>query len=155
MTERMATFGPSALATPANAITIGRLLTTPALLALILDGHHGWAAVTLWIVLSCTDGADGWIARPTCPPDLIADLLPGQGAPGRLVAQVPLGDGAAQVGEVVAEVPVGLPEPLGDLAQRRGRQLVAGQDLLERGADGLAIDLGAPPRRPGRAGPAR
>ena len=64
MSERLAdTFGPSALATPANAITAGRLLMTPPLLAVILDGHHGWIATGLWIALAVTDGADGWIAR--------------------------------------------------------------------------------------------
>ncbi len=56
-------FGPSALATPANAITMTRLLATPFLIALILGEGTGWAAFTLWIVLAATDGADGWVAR--------------------------------------------------------------------------------------------
>ena len=58
-------FGPSALATPANAITMARLASTPLLLAVVLAaGSDGsWLAVGVWFVLSCTDGVDGWLAR--------------------------------------------------------------------------------------------
>jgi CDP-diacylglycerol---glycerol-3-phosphate 3-phosphatidyltransferase len=56
-------FGPSALATPANAITIGRLVLSPPLWALILAFGPGWPALALWIVLAATDGLDGWVAR--------------------------------------------------------------------------------------------
>jgi CDP-diacylglycerol--glycerol-3-phosphate 3-phosphatidyltransferase len=58
-------FGPSALATPANALTIARLASTPLLLAVVLGaGSDGsWLAVSVWFVLSCTDGVDGWLAR--------------------------------------------------------------------------------------------
>src|SRR4051794_36909520 len=62
--ERVATsFGPSALATPANAVTIGRLLISPFLLAMILQTGDSWPAIALWIVLALTDGVDGYIAR--------------------------------------------------------------------------------------------
>jgi CDP-diacylglycerol--glycerol-3-phosphate 3-phosphatidyltransferase len=59
------TFGPSALATPANAVTLARLASTPLLLAVVLAaGDDGsWLAVVVWFVLSCTDGVDGWLAR--------------------------------------------------------------------------------------------
>jgi CDP-diacylglycerol--glycerol-3-phosphate 3-phosphatidyltransferase len=56
-------FGPSALATPANLITIGRLVLTVPLLAMILDSGASWSAVTLWIALCVTDGIDGYYAR--------------------------------------------------------------------------------------------
>ncbi|MGH9153386.1 MAG: CDP-diacylglycerol--glycerol-3-phosphate 3-phosphatidyltransferase [Acidimicrobiales bacterium] len=56
-------FGPSALATPANAVTIARVLVTPVLLALILDGGASWPALAFWIVLSGTDWVDGYLAR--------------------------------------------------------------------------------------------
>lgn len=56
-------FGPSALLTPANAVTIGRLLLSPLLLFFIVDDLGSWPAVTLWIVLAATDGLDGWLAR--------------------------------------------------------------------------------------------
>lgn len=56
-------FGPGALATPANAITIARILVTPLLLAVILGGGASWPAFALWMVLSGTDWVDGYLAR--------------------------------------------------------------------------------------------
>jgi CDP-diacylglycerol---glycerol-3-phosphate 3-phosphatidyltransferase len=56
-------FGPSALATPANAITIGRLVCSPILWALVVTGGASWSALVLWIMLASTDGLDGWVAR--------------------------------------------------------------------------------------------
>ena len=56
-------FGPSALATPANAMTMARVLLTPVLLVWILATADSWPAFVLWIVLSVTDGVDGYLAR--------------------------------------------------------------------------------------------
>ena len=56
-------FGPSALATPANLVTIARLILTVPLLVMIVDTGASWPAVALWIVLCVTDGIDGVIAR--------------------------------------------------------------------------------------------
>jgi CDP-diacylglycerol--glycerol-3-phosphate 3-phosphatidyltransferase len=56
-------FGPSALATPANAITIGRLVLSPPLWALIIVSGPSYLALALWILLAATDGLDGWVAR--------------------------------------------------------------------------------------------
>jgi CDP-diacylglycerol--glycerol-3-phosphate 3-phosphatidyltransferase len=56
-------FGPSAVLTPANLVTIGRLLISPLLLFFIVDDVGSWPAVTLWIALAATDGVDGWLAR--------------------------------------------------------------------------------------------
>jgi CDP-diacylglycerol--glycerol-3-phosphate 3-phosphatidyltransferase len=56
-------FGPSALATPANAITVGRLVLSPPLWALILAFGPDWTALGLWVALAATDGLDGWVAR--------------------------------------------------------------------------------------------
>jgi CDP-diacylglycerol--glycerol-3-phosphate 3-phosphatidyltransferase len=58
-----AQFGPSALATPANLVTIGRLVLTLPLLAMIVDTGATWPAVVLWILLCVTDGIDGHLAR--------------------------------------------------------------------------------------------
>lgn len=58
-----AQFGPSALATPANLVTIGRLVLTVPLLAMIVDGGPTWSAIALWIALCITDGIDGHLAR--------------------------------------------------------------------------------------------
>ncbi|MCU1455308.1 MAG: CDP-alcohol phosphatidyltransferase [Acidimicrobiales bacterium] len=56
-------YGPGALLTPANAITIIRLLLSPALLVMILREPSSWAAVSFWIALAVTDGVDGALAR--------------------------------------------------------------------------------------------
>ncbi|MEY2398969.1 MAG: CDP-diacylglycerol---glycerol-3-phosphate 3-phosphatidyltransferase, partial [Actinomycetota bacterium] len=56
-------FGRSALATPANAVTILRLLISPILLVMIASGGASWPAVGFWFVLCVTDGVDGYIAR--------------------------------------------------------------------------------------------
>jgi CDP-diacylglycerol--glycerol-3-phosphate 3-phosphatidyltransferase len=56
-------FGPSALATPANALTVARLLASPVLVLMILRLGPSWATVAAWGVLACTDGLDGWLAR--------------------------------------------------------------------------------------------
>lgn len=56
-------FGPSALATPANAVTVLRLAVTPVLVATIIDRGASWITLGLWFVLASTDGIDGWMAR--------------------------------------------------------------------------------------------
>lgn len=58
-----ASFGPSALATPANAVTSARLALAPLLCGLIIAGGPPYATLALWIVLAATDGVDGWLAR--------------------------------------------------------------------------------------------
>ncbi len=60
---RMKRFGPGALATPANAITVARIVLAVPTLLLIVDRGSSWTTVALWFVLSCTDGLDGWVAR--------------------------------------------------------------------------------------------
>jgi CDP-diacylglycerol--glycerol-3-phosphate 3-phosphatidyltransferase len=56
-------YGPSALATPANAVTIIRLLFSPALLVMIVEDPSSWLAVSMWFALGVTDGIDGALAR--------------------------------------------------------------------------------------------
>jgi CDP-diacylglycerol--glycerol-3-phosphate 3-phosphatidyltransferase len=51
------------LATPANAVTMARLVLSPPLWALIVVFGPSWVALPLWIVLATTDGVDGYIAR--------------------------------------------------------------------------------------------
>ena len=63
MAIRTGTYGPSAIATPANGVTLLRVLVTPLLLMWILDAGASWPAEALWIVLSLTDGIDGFLAR--------------------------------------------------------------------------------------------
>ncbi len=56
-------YGPSALLTPANFVTILRLVVSPLLLVLIVQNPSSWAAVLLWVGLAVTDGIDGALAR--------------------------------------------------------------------------------------------
>ncbi len=56
-------FGPSALATPANAVTLARVAFTPLLLVAIVSWGPSPAVLAGWIVLSATDGVDGYLAR--------------------------------------------------------------------------------------------
>jgi CDP-diacylglycerol--glycerol-3-phosphate 3-phosphatidyltransferase len=56
-------FGPGALATPANAVTVARLLISPALFAMINGRNGSWPAAVVWLGLCCTDGFDGYLAR--------------------------------------------------------------------------------------------
>jgi CDP-diacylglycerol--glycerol-3-phosphate 3-phosphatidyltransferase len=58
-----AAYGPSALRTPANMVTVTRLLVSPVLFALIADRGAAWSTFLLWTALAMTDGLDGWIAR--------------------------------------------------------------------------------------------
>jgi CDP-diacylglycerol--glycerol-3-phosphate 3-phosphatidyltransferase len=56
-------FGPSALRTPANLVTLLRFALTVPLLRLIVEDGVSWRAAVGWIMLACTDGLDGWLAR--------------------------------------------------------------------------------------------
>jgi CDP-diacylglycerol--glycerol-3-phosphate 3-phosphatidyltransferase len=56
-------YGASALATPANVITVTRMLLALPFLAFVArDGASYWALVA-WIVLAGSDGVDGYLAR--------------------------------------------------------------------------------------------
>jgi CDP-diacylglycerol--glycerol-3-phosphate 3-phosphatidyltransferase len=56
-------YGPGALLTPANAITLLRLVLSPALLVMIVREPTSWAAAGFWTILALTDGIDGYLAR--------------------------------------------------------------------------------------------
>ena len=60
---RATTFGPSALLTPANAITLVRLLATPVMIALIMLWGASWFTFVFGGMLALSDGIDGWLAR--------------------------------------------------------------------------------------------
>ncbi len=57
------TFGPSALLTPANGITVLRLLATPVVIALIMLWGASWFTFVFGGLLALSDGIDGWLAR--------------------------------------------------------------------------------------------
>lgn len=56
-------FGPSALVTPANGVTLARVAFTPLLLVVIVASGPSYFALAGWIVLASTDGVDGYLAR--------------------------------------------------------------------------------------------
>ena len=56
-------FGQSALATPANFVTITRILVAIPTLALIRRDGSSWLTVGLWFAITATDSLDGWLAR--------------------------------------------------------------------------------------------
>jgi len=57
------TFGPSALLTPANGITVARLLATPVVVAMVAMHGAGWVPFAVAFTIGATDGVDGWLAR--------------------------------------------------------------------------------------------
>jgi CDP-diacylglycerol--glycerol-3-phosphate 3-phosphatidyltransferase len=62
--ERVRKFSESAVRTPANAVTLLRLLFSVPLLVWILDADEAtWGTFTSWLLLWLTDGLDGWLAR--------------------------------------------------------------------------------------------
>ncbi|MEZ5374001.1 MAG: CDP-alcohol phosphatidyltransferase family protein [Microthrixaceae bacterium] len=65
MNDQAGGFGPSALMTPANLVTLGRIAAAPVAFAMLLDndGRGSWALLALWFVLSATDFVDGYLAR--------------------------------------------------------------------------------------------
>ncbi len=56
-------FGQGALATPANFVTIARILIAVPTLALIRRDGSSWLTVGLWFAVTSTDSLDGWLAR--------------------------------------------------------------------------------------------
>lgn len=59
------TYGPGAILTPANAVTLARILLAPIAFVLILrtPDQSSWPLVGLWFVLSTSDLVDGRLAR--------------------------------------------------------------------------------------------
>lgn len=61
--QRTVTFGPSALLTPANVITVVRLLLAPVAFWLIYEDQSGWFLFVLWVAITASDSLDGYLAR--------------------------------------------------------------------------------------------
>jgi len=56
-------FGQNAVATPANFVTVARILVAIPTLALIRHDGSSWTTVGLWFAITSTDSLDGWLAR--------------------------------------------------------------------------------------------
>jgi CDP-diacylglycerol---glycerol-3-phosphate 3-phosphatidyltransferase len=64
MSRRAPSFGPSALVTPANGLTLARLLVAPLIAVLTVTiGPTAWALWSLWTVFTFSDSVDGYMAR--------------------------------------------------------------------------------------------
>jgi CDP-diacylglycerol---glycerol-3-phosphate 3-phosphatidyltransferase len=61
--SRLRRFDQTALATPANFLTLGRMLVGVPTLVLISRRGASWTAVALWFVITATDSLDGFLAR--------------------------------------------------------------------------------------------
>lgn len=57
------TYDASALLTPANAVTVSRLLLSPPLILLILASGASYPALIIGTLIAFTDGFDGYLAR--------------------------------------------------------------------------------------------
>jgi CDP-diacylglycerol--glycerol-3-phosphate 3-phosphatidyltransferase len=56
-------FGQNALATPANFLTLSRIVIAVPTLALMRSRGSGWLTVGLWFAITASDSLDGWLAR--------------------------------------------------------------------------------------------
>ncbi len=56
-------FGPSALVTPANAVTVARLLAAPVYVLMLVAWGASWVNVVVGFFLAASDGLDGYMAR--------------------------------------------------------------------------------------------
>lgn len=63
MTDGAVVFGPGALATPANLITLTRIALTPVFVAMILGSGASWPTFAMGFALAVSDGVDGYLAR--------------------------------------------------------------------------------------------
>jgi CDP-diacylglycerol--glycerol-3-phosphate 3-phosphatidyltransferase len=61
--SRTRRFDQTALATPANFLTLGRMLVGLPTLVLVSRYGASWTAVTLWFIITSTDSLDGFLAR--------------------------------------------------------------------------------------------
>ena len=57
-------FGPSAIATPANALTMARLIAAPAFAVVVAEVQpKSWLLWAIWGILATSDSLDGHLAR--------------------------------------------------------------------------------------------
>jgi CDP-diacylglycerol--glycerol-3-phosphate 3-phosphatidyltransferase len=56
-------YGPTAIRTPANLITLLRILATPLVVVFVLNDKGSYWPAAMWFVLALTDGFDGFVAR--------------------------------------------------------------------------------------------
>ncbi len=69
-------YGPSAVFTPANLVSITRILIAPLAFFLLVREQSSWTLLGLWFVLAFSDQLDGVLARKQGPTRLGAFLDP-------------------------------------------------------------------------------
>jgi len=57
------TYGPTALATPANFVTVARILATPVFVLLVARREPSWVTFAVGFAIGMSDFVDGWLAR--------------------------------------------------------------------------------------------
>ena len=57
------TYGPTALATPANFVTVARILATPVFVLLVATRDPAWVTFVVGFIIGMSDFVDGWLAR--------------------------------------------------------------------------------------------
>lgn len=60
---RVPRYDPTKRLTPANGITVARMLVTPAVLMLLARREYDLPTFILWQAACLSDGLDGWLAR--------------------------------------------------------------------------------------------
>ena len=56
-------YGPDAIATPANFITVARILATPIFIVMVVDNDPRWVTFAVGFTIGITDYLDGYLAR--------------------------------------------------------------------------------------------
>jgi CDP-diacylglycerol---glycerol-3-phosphate 3-phosphatidyltransferase len=56
-------YGPTAIATPANFVTIARILATPYFIWMVANNEPSWATFAVGFTIGITDFLDGYLAR--------------------------------------------------------------------------------------------
>lgn len=56
-------FGPTALLTPANVVTVARIAASPVFIAMIVVWGPRWSTFAVGFAIAMTDYLDGWLAR--------------------------------------------------------------------------------------------
>ena len=57
-------FGPTALATPANLVTVARIAASPVFIWMIVRTDEArWSTFAVGFAIAMTDYLDGWLAR--------------------------------------------------------------------------------------------
>ena len=61
--EAAPTFGPTALVTPANLVTVARIAASPVFIVMIVAWGARWSTFAVGFAIAMTDYLDGWLAR--------------------------------------------------------------------------------------------